>query len=594
MTCAVLVTEAEARAFVSACPGAERIVCLTASARTYLTHSSVNIPIVSSSKLARTPTYLRSVALGERVMEAMRIAIGPIVPPDSVAWLVLERRVHNLVTLGCVALACLPGPGPWLLMVEGNWITMRDREATHRLLILRLIGKSQKATGSPFDVAKAMLFRAVRESALFCLGSGRKWVALPSRPRLGLSKSLSQIDSNIYRAEFVLPRREDLSGILHQPTIALARDLLRSRRDRRIPVRIPIYPVRSHGIRKRLSAAFDEVVQATADQRARNALEVGHDIAITEFFDTLMCAKDAVPMLRSLRPRISVQHFSDSVLSAAIIEASRVVEAPAIALNFNSMSDGHPPAAMKVAARIARQRYVGTQWSKVLCYTPDSLRLLKSVAPELAEHAEAVSALAISKPNPAPERRFHILYACNFIEWKNYQPLIFQTSDEMLDGIEQLAHAVADLPDVEIEVRVMRKQELNPEVIKQALPTSPRMQITDITIPFADRIHCSDLVVAYASTTLTEALHARVPVLMLGPVDRYLHYPVGRRLPRSDERSAAYAPIPGMPLAKLISAIKMAHHGAPLTDDEIAPFVWPSTKQTLADALASLLHGGDR
>ena len=108
-------------------------------------------------------------------------------------------------------------------------------------------------------------------------------------------------------------------------------------------------------------------------------------------------------------------------------------------------------------------------------------------------------------------------------------------------------------------------------------------------MPFREDLLASDLLVAFRSTTIEEALHARRAVLLWGASARYRYLPARTAPPRPGDRGAVYAAATEAELAHLLPAILDHHVGRPLTDVEIAPHVWPRGTPGVGDLARWLL-----
>ncbi len=200
--------------------------------------------------------------------------------------------------------------------------------------------------------------------------------------------------------------------------------------------------------------------------------------------------------------------------------------------------------------------------------------------------AVPVAPAAAGGPSPRPRR---IIVADTYAAFWFTHSWAFQTSDEYLDGLAELIHAVEALPDMTLLIRAKAKHELDLAAYRKLLPASAKVEIKIRDVPFRDDLAASDLLVAFRSTTIEEALHARRPVLLWGGTARYRYLPARSEPPRPGDRGALYAAASAADLARLLPAILDQHAGRPLSDAEIAPHVWPNGTPGIADLARQML-----
>ncbi len=103
---------------------------------------------------------------------------------------------------------------------------------------------------------------------------------------------------------------------------------------------------------------------------------------------------------------------------------------------------------------------------------------------------------------------------------------IYETSDEFLQGLEELIESVAPFPRLRLILKIRPDiYELSLDTMKALLPKAENVVI-ESDKPFLEILEEADLVVSFSSTTIEEALSNRVPVLLYGGQGRYAHIPV--------------------------------------------------------------------
>jgi hypothetical protein len=116
------------------------------------------------------------------------------------------------------------------------------------------------------------------------------------------------------------------------------------------------------------------------------------------------------------------------------------------------------------------------------------------------------------------------------------------------------------------------------------------VEITGIDTPFLDALAHADLLVSFMSSTIEQALQARVPVLLWGPTRRHVHIPARAEPPTDKSRSAVYVAHNGNHLRSMLKAIRDWHLGIPLTDEETAGLVWPDASTRVPDAVMGAIE----
>jgi hypothetical protein len=124
---------------------------------------------------------------------------------------------------------------------------------------------------------------------------------------------------------------------------------------------------------------------------------------------------------------------------------------------------------------------------------------------------------------------------------KSLRFTVYETPDEYLKGIVELAEAVEALPGAVLIVKFRPSPDISADDIRSIVPFSGKV-VLSIEEPFLDVLAVSDLLVSFSSTTIEEALQNRIPVLLYGGDGRYSHIPAFevKGGPVPVERCAAY------------------------------------------------------
>ncbi|MFH1593918.1 MAG: hypothetical protein ABID09_04410 [Candidatus Omnitrophota bacterium] len=99
---------------------------------------------------------------------------------------------------------------------------------------------------------------------------------------------------------------------------------------------------------------------------------------------------------------------------------------------------------------------------------------------------------------------------------------IYETPDEYIRSISDLARVVSAMADTVLVIRFRPTAEINTEALKRLIPFSEKV-VLSIDEPFRDVLGMSGLLVSFSSTTIEEALQNRIPVLLYGGNGRYRH-----------------------------------------------------------------------
>ncbi|MCQ9207378.1 MAG: hypothetical protein NG740_05845 [Omnitrophica bacterium] len=99
---------------------------------------------------------------------------------------------------------------------------------------------------------------------------------------------------------------------------------------------------------------------------------------------------------------------------------------------------------------------------------------------------------------------------------------VYETPDEYIRSIRELAAAVLNIPNTILVVRSRPTREIGIGDLKRLVPFSEKI-ILSTDEPFTDILGMSSLLVSFSSTTIEEALQNRIPVLFYGCAGRYQH-----------------------------------------------------------------------
>lgn len=585
MPAAVLVDAEIAARFREDRPAAELLLCVSPAALAAV--REMGYPVRSSDLSFNDCRHGRVAVAVERALDQFLAALPPGLKIGSVAHNLLVHRVTTLATIALRAWAAVGGRGPWLIHETNGWRITSSRKEAQLNITGRTIGSGERYGRSISTPAFPGAFRLLRNLVCATVSARRRWVLGPGGYRMGVGEALRRI-----------PRTGQVSAQYGASTRQAYRKLLTAvakafvgRLDGFNIVLIP------RGDRLPPEAAYVSAFRAAAeritDPAVRNvALSVSDELARSTHLCECLIA-DAVAPVAAIKPRLALFQNSESIASSPVAEAARAAGVRTAILNYNSLGGDGAPLATLTTKRLAKVRYANDLWDKILCWSPAGARAARIADPDVADRIVPV------RPEYLPEGRrlarggqpFRILHADNYHEWIFSQPVLVQTSDEFVKSAAELAAVVGELPGIEMEIRLKNKKECNPSVLRSIVDLPRNVSVTGTEIPFAARMEEADLLISFMSTTIEEAILMRRPVLLWGPTRRYRHLPARSEPPKPGDRSAVYVACTKEHLRAMLIAISQAHAGRPLTDEETAPFVWPSETASIGETVADLVSG---
>lgn len=117
-----------------------------------------------------------------------------------------------------------------------------------------------------------------------------------------------------------------------------------------------------------------------------------------------------------------------------------------------------------------------------------------------------------------------ILHAGTPKETKALRLYVYETPDEYIRSLCDLASAVDKIPNAVLIIKFRPSAELDVKSLRRLMPFSEKVLLS-CEEPFIDLLGMSDLLVSFSSTTIEEALQNRIPVLLYGGGGRYQHIP---------------------------------------------------------------------
>ncbi len=117
---------------------------------------------------------------------------------------------------------------------------------------------------------------------------------------------------------------------------------------------------------------------------------------------------------------------------------------------------------------------------------------------------------------------------------------VYETPDEYIQALSELATAIEKIPDVILVIKFRHLPDIGVEDLRALVPFSDKV-VLSANESFLDMLGMADLLVSFSSTTIEEALQNRIPVLLYGGGGRYCHIPAYEIEPTQPvQKSAIY------------------------------------------------------
>jgi len=301
-------------------------------------------------------------------------------------------------------------------------------------------------------------------------------------------------------------------------------------------------------------------------------------------------------IIGALKPKATISYQTSSRMEHALSIAAKMSSVPRLVLNYNShtLSKG---ACSEFSNHGHYQLKVWNALSdRVLTWSPSNAALVSHLqATSMKKSVTAIRAMTttpydVAEKGLAVQDRPVVLHAGSFLSWNRTLLWCLETSDEYAASIVSFADAARDIDGIEAVVRCKRKGEGGGEAIARVLPDDAPVTMQGLDRPFKDVLPEVTVLISFMSTVIEEAIAARTPVLLWGPTERYLHLAPQRVPPTGpDDRAAVYTTSDRPSLVAMLKGIVAAHAKTPLTDAEIAPYVF-DTSMPGTEAVASWIE----
>ncbi len=310
-----------------------------------------------------------------------------------------------------------------------------------------------------------------------------------------------------------------------------------------------------------------QAIISNSSNSVRRALEPLTPLITHKLLTFISLYRDCKKILSKF-PRKSVVYcqeaneLQNSPLNCAAISEGFIIRN----MNHNSLPLPQNETAKQLMQTMLEGRIINSLTSEYITWSPHTAafagRLGQGVTikPHMPEY-----------PPLKKQPYFKILYASNAVDYDHFYPFIIETSDEFAQAAVSFVENVTFSNNLRVTIRIRNKPEFNPQVFKEMAKTqlSEYVQIEDSGQDFLSQLSKSNLLVAYMSSTIEQALQMRIPVLLWGPTVRHQHLKAQKTPPTKNKRSAVYVVYDKNKLNMMIAAIKDAHNNRPLTNEEL-------------------------
>lgn len=455
---------------------------------------------------------------------------------------------------------------------QGKWIECRHETVIQEGLLDKISGLHRRFI-LPFTMPAFPRIYKILRSSVMNLSSllRRSWYILPLTDHMKVEKDAFQAGANILKVS--------VSNKGYQNYWQLLKSLLkifRVNKNMLLHVSILAEPV-STKRKKCIEAFFQELLERIKSRPIKQAFK----LAISNFICTAIRIEEISLDLEKILHKENIKHilYSDftayiDVLMAHVLETRNLTIVNSV-MNYNSIANN----TNKMSCFLAHARYANNLSQKILCWSKSARNATQNTyfvdGLPIIENISIKAFSPLERPINNNSELFHILHADNFYDWFFYLPSIVHSSDEYAYYCKVFVETLAtsDLKEeVAVAIRLKNKKECSPEILKNYIPQLPFVDFQGTKKPYREELKKADLVVAYMSTTIEEALLYRKPVLLNGAANRYQHLRASSELPTSTSRSAVYVADGQKELIDMLKAIKKYHKNKPLTDEELAPY----------------------
>jgi len=575
MPTAVLYSKEDALKFLKDRPEVDRVYPLTPDARAELL--DIETPVLDPLDYFTDYSHCRVLARVRRIENHLHLILYKEEKLSDASKETFRGLFHLLACKVLYLWYALRMTGPWLVRVGKGWEKTAELAVAHRLLIHE-INRSDKGVFSLVTKRFSVFprFTGIINSLTVNLLNGKKCIVTTGLKRL--SKEIQEYSPDCYVLRIKGSYERDFLLSLWQ----LVRLMVKGTRD----ITLVSSPHAEQQVRQRVDNLLDEI----EDPVLQNARKIMEDNLKAAVFYTESLRQGTDKLFEMLKPKALVAHHF-RWLDAAVAGAAAVKnQTPSVLISHGSHIVNENSAAEYEHREVAHGLLLSPLASETIVQSPQAEKAAakfrsqlkrRSYQPIMWGHRNSNGQLV--KTNSVQT----ILYAGTY-KVLGGRPWIYETSNEFLNGLKDLVHAVGRLENAHLIFRIRSNRECSVESLRRLLPSARNYEIKT-TGNFTEDLCRADLLISYSSTTIEEALYARTPVGLFGGSDRYRHLPGSNQMPTDTSRNAVYH-LSRDNLSSMLQAILNVHKGQPLTDEQLKDYVWPKSVPGREEFIKRILY----
>lgn len=467
------------------------------------------------------------------------------------------------------------GPGPWAIWTEEGWRQYTDADRAAEALALAADWEPPFANPPPIFLDFAISWAGKAVAWLLC---GRPIILFESLER-GFAPLAAKIAASRERTICLdlIVGRTIWRSLRHLATAAVRRQGI---------IHLPVPAGRDH--------RWDDAVRAYI----KDALPWAPPGLVDRVTDaaalTSRLSAEMTKLVRASKPAIQLSFQMRWMKGAAVAQACGDAGVKRVLISHGSHPLPEDDQSAIVLKIIADGLLTSPLADEFWLQSPHAEKSLEWLMPDSKAAWRRVRPLVwgYQRPpkRPSGAKNLRILHAGTYKPIIGHRPRMYETADDYVESVRALAEAVAGDPRFELVIRPRVGAECNEATLRAAIPAADNI-VVDGSGAFLDALAQTDLLVSDSSTTIEEALAARIPVLQWSSRGHYFHLPPRFTPPSAQDRTAVYGVAEASGLGPMLSAIFSEHLGHPLTDRELEGHLWPADTpdmDTLAAELVAL------